>query len=123
MGFLQEPSDSQTNTEQAKVLLKFCTRERFTHYFMTEVKEKGVEFAQQEIEVILNELDPFFTGVIQISSIQRYYSEEISYFKTVSLNKPSEVIEQIRSSAFPTRKIALQQALAAADAQGDGYID
>lgn len=93
VGFLQEPSDSQTNTEQAKVLLKFCTRERFTHYFMTEVKEKGVEFAQQEIEVILNELDPFYTGVIQISSIQRYYSEEISYFKTVSLNRPSEVIE------------------------------
>lgn len=105
------------------MLLKFCTRERFTHYFMTEVKEKGIEFAQQEIEVILNELDPFYTGVIQISSIQRYYSEEISYFKTVSLNRPSEVIEQIRSSAFPSRKIALQQALAAADSQGDGFID
>ena len=93
------------------------------HYFLTEVKEKGFDFSDQEIEIILNELDPYFTGVIQISSIQRYYSEEISYFKTVSLNKPKEIIEQIRSVAFPGRKIALQQSLMAADAFGDGYID
>jgi len=69
VSFLQEPSETSTNTEQAKVLLKFCTRERFTHYFMTEIKEKGIDFSQQEIEVILDELDPYYTGVIQISSI------------------------------------------------------
>ena len=39
------------------------------HYFITEVKEKGIDFSQQEIEVILDELDPYYTGVIQISSI------------------------------------------------------
>lgn len=72
---------------------------------------------------MLNELDPYFTGVIQISSIQRYFSEEIAYFKTVSMNRPKEIIEQIRTAAFPTRKIALQQALMAADSQGDGFID
>lgn len=61
---MQEPSDSSTSAEKAKVLLKFCTRERFINYFITEVKDKGTEFAAEEIEVILNELDPFFTGVI-----------------------------------------------------------
>lgn len=64
VGFLQEPSDSSTSAEKAKVLLKFCTRERFINYFITEVKDKGIEFTAEEIEVILNELDPFFTGVI-----------------------------------------------------------
>ena len=69
VAFLQEPSDKQPTSDQANVLLKFCTRERLTHYFMTEVREKGFEFSQQDIEIVLNELDPFFTGVIQISSI------------------------------------------------------
>lgn len=71
----------------------------------------------------MNELDPYYTGVIQISSIQRYYSEEIAFFKTVSLNRPKEIIEMIRTAAFPGKKIALQQSLMAADLCGDSYID
>ena len=57
--------------------------------------------------MILNELDPYFTGVIQISQIQRFYKEEIDYFKLVTLNRPHEVLEEIRSIAFPNKKIAL----------------
>ena len=79
-------------------------------------------FQDDEIELILNELDPYSTGAIQISNIQRLFKEEIELFKQVSLKKPQEIIEKIRSVAFPNKKIALQQSLAAADEAGDGYI-
>ena len=41
----------------------------------------------------------------------------------MSLNRPQEVLQEIRTLAFPNKKIALQQALAAADLQGDGYLN
>ena len=50
------------------------------------------------------------------------FKEEIELFKQVNLKKPQEIIEKIRSVAFPNKKIALQQSLAAADEVGDGYI-
>lgn len=71
----------------------------------------------------MNELDPHFTGVIQISSIQNYYSEEIAFFKTVSLSRPKEIFDVIRTKAFQVKRIALQQSLMATDYSGDGYID
>ena len=92
----------------AKILPKFCTRERFLLYFNTEVKEKGGLFSDEEIDVVLNELDPFFTGVIQIALVQRFYSEEIKFNKQVNLNRPQEVLQEIRSIAFPAKRIALQ---------------
>lgn len=37
------------------------------------------DFSDTDIDVILNELDPFHTGIIQINLIQRYYAEEIKF--------------------------------------------
>jgi len=54
--------------------------------------------------------------------VEQYFREEIEYFKILSLKRPQEIIEKIRNVAFPNKKIALQQALAAADELGDGYI-
>ena len=39
------------------------------------------------------------------------------------MNRPQEVLQQIRALAFPAKRIPLQQSLAAADTSGDGYID
>ena len=77
---LMESSDGASDA-QARTLLKFCTREKILHFFMTKVcgPESTFEFSDTEIDVILNELDPFHTGVIQISIIQRYYAEEIKF--------------------------------------------
>lgn len=38
------------------------------------------------------------------------------------MRRPQEIIDKIRNVAFPNKKIALQQSLAAADESGDGYI-
>jgi len=35
------------------------------------------------------------------------FKEEIELFKQVNLKKPQEIIEKIRSVAFPNKKIAL----------------
>jgi len=40
----------------------------------------------------------------------------------ISLHRPQEIIKEIRTIAFPHRKIAVQQALTAQDEHGDGYI-
>lgn len=75
-----QPSDAASNEAQAKVLLKFCTRERFVNFFMTEVRKQSTyEFSDTDIDVIMNELDPYHTGIIQISLIQRFYAEEIKF--------------------------------------------
>jgi MoxR-like ATPase len=54
--------------------------------------------------------------------MQRYYREEIEFHRLHSLKRPEEIINNIRTLAFPNRKIALQQSLAASDEAGDGYI-
>ena len=124
VNYLQEPTEGAPVTERmAKILPRFCTRERFQLYFNTEVREKGGLFSDAEIDVVLTELDPFFTGVIQIALVQRFYAEEIKFNKQVNLNRPQEVLQEIRSIAFPAKRIALQQSLAAADEAGDGYLD
>ena len=124
INYLQEPTEGAPVTERmAKILPKFCTRERFQLYFHTEVRDKGGLFSDEEIDVILTELDPYFTGVIQIALTQRFYSEEMKFNKQVNLNRPQEVLQEIRSTAFPAKRIALQQSLAAADETGDGYVD
>lgn len=78
--YLMQPSDAAANEAEAKALLKFCTRERIINFFITEIKDKTTfEFSDEDIEVIMNELDPYHTGIIQINLIQRYYAEEIRY--------------------------------------------
>lgn len=67
--YLMEPSDAASSESQAKVLLKFCTRERIINFFMLKVKDTTFEFSDTDIDVILNELDPFHTGIIQINLI------------------------------------------------------
>ena len=104
-----QPSDAASNEEQAKVLLKFCTRERFVNYFITEARNQTTyDFSDTDIDVIMNELDPYHTGIIQINLVQRYYAEEIKFHQQVNLNRPVEVLQQIRSLAFPAKRIPLQ---------------
>jgi hypothetical protein len=50
------------------------------------------------------------------------YQEEIQYFRRTSLSRPNEILEDIRTIAFPNKRVALQQALASADTEGDGYL-
>ena len=37
------------------------------------------DFSDIDLDVIMNELDPFHTGIIQINLIQRFYAEEIKF--------------------------------------------
>lgn len=53
----------------------FCTRERFIEYFIT--IKPVVDFADDEIDNILQELDPYQTGAIQLNLLQKYFREEI----------------------------------------------
>ena len=71
----------------------------------------------------MNELDPFFTGIIQIQLMQNYYKEETHYYNMTTLNRPKQIFTDIRAKVFPNKKLALQQALVSVDAQGDGYIN
>lgn len=63
------------------------------------------KFEDEEVENIMNELDPYSTGVLQIKLVEKYFREEIDFFKQVSLRRPHEIIENIRSAAFPNRKV------------------
>ena len=63
-----------------------------------------------------------YTGIIQLRLVQKVYHEEIQFYKRTSLARPNEILEDIRTLVFPNKRVALQQALAQADAQGDGYL-
>ena len=105
LSFLQEPGKIVSKT----VNVQFCTRERLQEYFLKiNSSTAPFQFPDDDIELILNELDPYSTGAIQISNIQRLFKEEIELYKQVNLKKPQEIIEKIRSVAFPNKKIALQ---------------
>lgn len=119
ISFLTEPA-KQSNT---LTTINFCTRERFIEYFLFLTSNPPhVHFQDDEVQQILGELDPYQTGAIQINLVQQYFREEIEFHKLLSLKRPQEIIEKIRSVAFPNKKIALQQSLAASDELGDGYI-
>ena len=65
INYLMQPSDAASTEAQAKILLKFCTRERIVNYFITRVRTQTVyDFSEEDIDVIMNELDPYHTGVI-----------------------------------------------------------
>ena len=81
------------------------------------------DFTDEEIDLVLNELDPYNTGVIQINHIQRLFIEEINFHTQVTQNKPNTLLTKLRSKAFPAKRITLQKALASADLEGDGYIN
>ena len=114
VAFLQQPCEDATSKQRKDVLTRFCTRERFAEYFKDEVEKAGSEFifSDEEIDIILNEHDPFFTGVIQIALVQRYYHEEIKYNRQVAMNRPDEILQEIRALAFPRKRIPLQQSIA-----------
>lgn len=103
---------------------QFVTREQLANFFGTLKNDSGEEkaFSDQEIDQILNELDPYDTGAIQYKVLESYFEEEIAFQKNAVHRKPELIIEKIRNLAFPNHKIALQQSLAAADEAGDGYI-
>ena len=83
---------------------------------------RGDHFADLDVDSILNDLDPFYTGVIQLRLVQKVYEEEIQFFRRTSLSRPNEILDDIRTLAFPNRRVALQQALASVDTEGDGYL-
>jgi len=54
--------------------------------------------------------------------LQKVYEEEIQFNRRTSLARPNEILEDIRTSVFPNKRVALQQSLASVDTEGDGYI-
>tara|TARA_B110000285_G_C14921566_1_gene512841 strand:+ start:553 stop:873 length:321 start_codon:yes stop_codon:yes gene_type:complete len=60
--------------------------------------------------------------VIQLRLLQKVYEEEIQFARRTSLSRPNEILDDIRTLVFPNRRVALQQALASADTEGDGYL-
>jgi hypothetical protein len=93
----------------------FCTRERFIEYFVDVVRAKKAFFSDEEIDSIMNELDPYYTGIIQIALLQSFYREEIHYYNLTTLNRPKQIFAGIRSKIFPNKRLALQQALTSVD--------
>lgn len=86
------------------------------------VKPKGSNFTDLEIDSILNDLDPFYTGIVQLRLLQTVYHEELQYHKRTTLSRPREIMQDVRALVFPNKRVALQQALASADEEGDGYL-
>lgn len=99
---------------------EFVTREHFQKYVSEEVAQK---FSSEEVDGVMNELDPFFTGIIQIALLQSYFAEEIHFYNVTCLNRPKEILQEIRSKVFPNKKLSLQQALVSVDEHGDGLIN
>jgi hypothetical protein len=54
--------------------------------------------------------------------LQKVYADEIQFYKRTSLSRPNEILEDIRNLVFPNKRVALQQSLASADTEGDGYL-
>jgi hypothetical protein len=54
----------QRDTYNPGKLNDFCTRERFQEFFNEVARGKNAYFSDEEIDSILNELDPYFTGII-----------------------------------------------------------
>lgn len=101
-----------------KAYSSFCTRERVHQYFEEIVRKVGhpyASFTDLDVDSILNDLDPFQTGVVQVRLIQRVYHEELQYHKRTTLSRPKEILADLRMRVFPNKRVALQQALAAAD--------
>ena len=82
IAFLQKDTYNQAKVND------FCTRERFIEYFMDIVRPKKLHFSDEEIDSIMNELDPYYTGIIQVALLQSYYREEIHYYNLTTLNRP-----------------------------------
>jgi hypothetical protein len=59
----------QRDTYNPAKVNDFCTRERFIEFFNEVAKPKNAFFSDEEIDSILNELDPYYTGIIQISLV------------------------------------------------------
>lgn len=112
----------QAGGPAGKKFASFCTRERFAQYFQEVVSKRGEHFTDLDVDSILNDLDPFFTGAIQITLVQKVYEEEVQFFRQTSLSRPNEILEDIRTLAFPNKRVQLQLALASADGEGDGYL-
>lgn len=79
-------------------------------------------FSNEEIELILNEIDPYFSNTIKVKSILQIFKEEVHYNSMSSINRPNEAINKIRAEVIPSKKLALQQAFVNVDEYGDGYI-
>jgi len=112
----------QTGGPAGQKFTSFCTRERFAQYFQEVVNAKGEHFTDLEVDSILNDLDPFFTGAIQLTLVKKVYEEELQFYKQTSLSRPNEILDDIRTLAFPNKRVQLQLALASADKAGDGYL-
>lgn len=77
-------------------------------YFEDVVKTKGVNFTDLEIDSVLNDLDPFYTGIVQLKLLQSVYHEELQYHKRTTLSRPREIMQDVRALVFPNKRVALQ---------------
>lgn len=71
------------------------------------MKPKGDNFNELDIDSILNDLDPFHTGIVQLRLLLKIYEEELHHYKLTSLNRPKEILEDIRTAVFPNKRIQL----------------
>jgi hypothetical protein len=86
-------------------------------------EQKNLKFDEEEVEAVLNELDPYFSDIIMIARLRERFKDEIHFHSISSFNRPTEIISIIRGKVFPKKKLAMQQALVDVDNNGDGYIN
>ncbi len=66
------------------------------------------DFDNEEIELVLNEIDPYFSNEIKIKSLLTIFEEEVHYHSMSSINRPQEIINKIlRPKILPNKKLAL----------------
>ena len=67
LGFFRGVAENSTDPFAARLMLTFCTRERIGEYFAQVVSDLNKElddFTDEEIDLVMNELDPYNTGVV-----------------------------------------------------------
>jgi len=83
MDFFRGVSQTSVDPFAERLMQTFCTRKRIQQYFEDVVHEKNKEldtFTDEEMDLVMSELDPFNTNVIQIGHIQRLFIEEMRFF-------------------------------------------
>lgn len=69
------------------------------------MSKSGEHFTDLDVDSILNDLDPFHTGAIQITLLQKVYEEEVQFYRQTSLSRPNEILDDIRTLAFPNKRV------------------
>lgn len=97
----------------------FAKKEDFLQYLLN----LPIRLTLFQAESIINELDPFKTKKIMLKSLTELFKDELHFFNLTNINKPREIIHEIRTKIIPHKKLQLQRALADVDSFGDGFIN